>query len=129
MKLKNSNCDETKNLKFWWNPKTQIVMELKNSNCDESQKVKLWWNSKKSICDETWKLQLWCNSKTHIVIKLKNSNFDKTPKLKYIFQSQFSQIGFNPRLAYPSPTGEELAPTLVRCHQKATNFPCPAGLS
>ena len=30
-KLKNSNCDETQKLKFWYNSKTLIVMKLKNT--------------------------------------------------------------------------------------------------
>ena len=45
---KNSNCDETQNLKLWQNSETQIVTKLKNSNCDKTQimtKVELWQNS------------------------------------------------------------------------------------
>ena len=53
-KLKNSNCDKTKKLKFGHKQislktDTQIVMKLKKSNCDETQN---------SICDETLKLKL-----------------------------------------------------------------------
>ena len=39
MKPKNSNCDETKKIKLWWNLKTQIVMKLKNSDFDETQNL------------------------------------------------------------------------------------------
>ena len=75
-----SNCDKTKNLKLWWNSKSQILMKPKNSNCDETQKLKLWWISntqivtklKNSFCDEN-----------QIVMKLKNSNCDETPKVKF----------------------------------------------
>ena len=64
MKLKNSNYDETKKIKLWWNSKTQIViklktpivLKLKNSNCDEIQKLKLWWNLKtKMVTAQCWK--------------------------------------------------------------------------
>ena len=53
---------------MWWNSKTQIVMKLKNSNCDETQNLKVWWNSKTPIVT---KLQLWQNSKTQNVSKIK----------------------------------------------------------
>ena len=36
-KNSNSNCDETQQLKLWWNSKTQIVVKLINSNGDNTQ--------------------------------------------------------------------------------------------
>ena len=56
MKLKNSNCD---------NSKTQNVVKLNNLNGDKTQQLKLLHNSK-----------------TPIVTKLNNSNFDSTLKPK-----------------------------------------------
>ena len=58
-KLKNSNCDKTKKLKLWKNPKLkllqnskpQIVTKLKKSNCDKTQNLELWKNSKCSNSD------------------------------------------------------------------------------
>ena len=41
MKLKNSNCTKTQNLKLGRNLKTQIVMKLKKLNCNETKKLKL----------------------------------------------------------------------------------------
>ena len=84
MKLKNSNCDETQKLQWWWysktqmwwNSKTQIVMKLKNSNfdktqnCDKHQKFKMRQNSH---CDTTQELKSWQNSE--------NFNGDKTENL------------------------------------------------
>ena len=73
LKLKNSKCDETKQIKLWrkktyivTKPKTQIglklknqiVMNPKNSNSDETQKLKMWYNSKTQI---VMKLKLWWN--------------------------------------------------------------------
>ena len=39
MKLRNSNCDETQNLKMSCNSKNKNVMKLKNSNFDETLKI------------------------------------------------------------------------------------------
>ena len=99
IKLKDTNCDETKKLLWWnlktkkklWNSKAQIGIKLKILNCEKNQKLKLWQKSKtpivtkfklwlNSTCDKT-KKNIKCN-KTKIVTKLKNSNRDKTLKLK-----------------------------------------------
>ena len=58
MKLKNSNCDESEKLKWWWKSKTVIAMKFKDSNGYQTQ------NSK---CDKTQKLKFWQNWKTQIV--------------------------------------------------------------
>ena len=55
MKLKNSNCDETKKLKWGQNSKTQMLTNVKNSNGDKTQIV---MKLKNSNCDETQKLKL-----------------------------------------------------------------------
>ena len=87
MNFKNSDCDETQELKWWQNSKTQIVMKLKNSNGDKTQKLKLWQNStteivtklKNAICDKTLNVKerkIWIFDKTQ-ELKLKHSNYDK----------------------------------------------------
>ena len=116
MKLKNSNCDETQKIKFWWNSRNQMVIKLKNINCDKTQKLKLWPNFKKknSNCDKAKNvigtklkksncekiIELWQNlscDKTQIVSKLKKSKFekksncDKTQKL-HLKQNSKTQI-------------------------------------
>ena len=77
MKLQNSKCDKTQQLKLW-----------SNSNCDETQKLILWWNWKHLNCD---KIQIVTKFKTQIVMKLKNSNGDKTQKLK-LWQDSKTQM-------------------------------------
>ena len=60
MKLKNSYCDETQNLKQQQKTKSQIKTKLKNSNCDKTKKNQIVTKLKKSNCE-----------KTQIVTKLK----------------------------------------------------------
>ena len=75
-KLKESNCDNTKNLDC---DKIQIMTKLQNSNCN-----KLGQNSKTQIRPIflKFKLQHISTTKNNIMTKLKNSNGDKTKKPK-----------------------------------------------
>ena len=89
MKLKNSNCDQTKKLKLWHHSKTQIVIKLKNSMVTKLKKSNCDKPKKNSTCDKTQlvtKLKLWHSSncdKTQVVTKPKlwqNSNCEKKPR-------------------------------------------------
>ena len=62
MKLKNSNCDETQQLKLQQNSKMQRGTKPKNSN---GGKTKI------SNCEKSQKLKLREKSETQIVTKLK----------------------------------------------------------
>ena len=56
-KLKNSNCDQTQNLKLWQKSKSQIVKKTKQ--------LKFWH---KSNYYKTHRLKLWQNSQTQYVL-------------------------------------------------------------
>ena len=64
---------------MWQNSNLQIVTKLKNSNCDQTQNLKLWQNSKTQIVKKNWKTQIFTqlkllqNLKTQIVTKLTNT--------------------------------------------------------
>ena len=87
IKLKNSNCDQTQELKLWkikklkllYNSKTEMVTELKNSNSYKTNKKNSNYNKTKLVT----KLKWWQNSKcdkTQVVTKPKlwqNSNCEK----------------------------------------------------
>ena len=83
-KLKNSNCDQTQELKLWekktqklklsTNSKTQVVTKPKNSKCNRTQKPKLWQISKSKIMTKLKMLQN-SNSKTEM---WQNTKCDKT---------------------------------------------------
>ena len=98
MKLKNSNCDETQNHKWWHNSKTQTVTKLK-IKIVTTQKLKLWQNSnwkkktqklkmsQNSNCEKNQKIKLDTRTQKHKLWQ--NSNCGKTQKLKLCWKLNF----------------------------------------
>ena len=93
----NSNCDKTRELKFWKLKNsscdknsncdaTQIVMKFKNSNGEWTQNWETQILTNLKMCRK--KLKMWPNSNCG---RTQNSNYDKTQKLK-LWQNTETQI-------------------------------------
>ena len=113
-KLQNSNCVKNQILKLWQNSKTQIETKLKNLNCDKTKnlnydksqikiglisKTQIVTKLKRSNCDKTHKLMTklknslgqnsnWQNPKYQIVTKTKIWQNQIVTKLKKIYQTK-----------------------------------------